>query len=189
MKKVVLIGDSIRMGYQSNVQKALTGLAEVWMPDINGGDSRNVLMHLNAWLETAQPDVVHINCGLHDVKTPFETRIPIVLLPEYRLNVHEILTRLTRVVPVVLWATTTPVNTVWHHAVKEFDRFEEDVLDYNSAAQAVARSLEVPVNDLYNTVMTAGRDQLLLPDGVHFTAEGYRLLAAQVAAVLLPYMS
>ena len=188
MKKVIMIGDSIRMGYQSYVQKALADLAEVWTPEINGGDSRNVLAHLNTWLEIAQPDIVHIYCGLHDLKTPFDTGVPAVPIPEYRLNVQAILNQLIQVVPHVLWATTTPVNTHWHHAIKGFDRFEDDVVDYNRSVHAIARTLEVPVNDLYKTVMTAGRDQLLLPDGVHFTAEGYALLAEQVTAMIMPFV-
>ena len=185
MKKVVLIGDSIRMGYQSQVQTNLGGLADVWGPEMNGGDSRNVLANLDAWLETSQPDVVHINCGLHDLKTPFDTGVATVPLAEYRQNVQTILTQISRVVPIVLWATTTPVNTAWHHAAKEFDRFENDITNYNSAAVTVAHTLAVPVNDLYKTVMTAGRDDLLFTDGVHFTAEGYTLLAEKVAAIIL----
>jgi len=185
MKKVILIGDSICLGYQSLVQQALTGYAEVWTPEINGGDSRNILEHLKVWVQTSQPDVVHINCGLHDLKKPFDTGLLAVPISEYSLNVHTILNQLRQSVPLVLWATTTPVNTGWHHERKGFDRFEDDVVSYNDAAKTVTRILKVPVNDLYSAVMTAGRDRLLLPDGVHFTAGGYALLGEQVAAMLL----
>ena len=34
---VVLIGDSIRMGYQPFVTEALAGEAEIWAPEENGG--------------------------------------------------------------------------------------------------------------------------------------------------------
>jgi len=46
MKRAVLIGDSIRKGYQATVGTTLAGAAEVWGPDQNGGTSRNVLAHL-----------------------------------------------------------------------------------------------------------------------------------------------
>jgi lysophospholipase L1-like esterase len=81
---------------------------------------------------------------------------------------------------------TTPVNFQQHHAVKEFDRFEEDVQAYNLAAQKVTDALKIQVNNLYALVVNAGCDSLLLPDGVHFTANGYALLAKQVCDSLQP---
>ena len=75
---VVLIGDSIRMGYQDHVVSQLAGRAEVWAPEENGGDSRNVLAHLDQWVFVRQPDLVHVNCGLHDLKRAFgaESAVP-----------------------------------------------------------------------------------------------------------------
>ena len=34
----------------------------------NGGDSANVLAHVDEWVLRQKPDVVHLNCGLHDLK-------------------------------------------------------------------------------------------------------------------------
>ena len=50
MKKVILVGDSIRMGYQASVVKELEGVAEVWGPEQNGGNSANILAHLDEWV-------------------------------------------------------------------------------------------------------------------------------------------
>ncbi|HEY66459.1 MAG TPA: hypothetical protein G4O02_18060 [Caldilineae bacterium] len=44
---VVLIGDSIRMGYEPFVWEMLQGVADVWGPEENGGTSQNVLDHLH----------------------------------------------------------------------------------------------------------------------------------------------
>ena len=92
---VVLIGDSIRMGYQDHVVSQLAGRAEVWSPEENGGDSRNVLAHLDQWVFSRQPGLVHVNCGLHDLKRAFgaESAVP---LDEYEGNVRQILQRLQR---------------------------------------------------------------------------------------------
>src|SRR5438270_696217 len=68
--KVVLIGDSIRLGYAPGVAARLAGKAVVVSPPDNGGDSGNVLAHLDEWVVREQPDVVHLNCGLHDLKRP-----------------------------------------------------------------------------------------------------------------------
>ena len=63
---------------------------------------------------------------------------------------------------------------------------EEEVAAYNAAAVRVAGELGVPVNDLHAVIMAAGRDELLTQDGVHFTAEGSRLLGKAVAATVTP---
>ena len=106
---VVLIGDSIRMGYQDHVVSQLAGRAEVWAPEPNGGDSRNVLAHLDQWALARQPNLVHVNCGLHDLKRAFGAESE-VSLAEYERNVRQILQRLQRELNgAVVWATTTPV--------------------------------------------------------------------------------
>ena len=101
---IVLIGDSIRMGYQDHVASQLAGRAEVWVPKENGGDSRNVFAHLDQWVFSRQPDLVHVNCGLHDLKRAFgaESAVP---LAEYGRNVRQILQRLQRELDgAVVWA-------------------------------------------------------------------------------------
>ena len=183
-KKVALIGDSIRMGYQPFVKNILHNKVDIWGPSINGGDSRNILVHLSEWLVTAKPDIIHINCGLHDIKTPFNATLPSVLISEYQQNISTILHQLLAKVPCVIWATTTPVNSEWHHRTKGFDRFESDVIAYNIAAQEEARALSVPINDLYQIVMDTGLTRVLHTDGVHFNLDGYRLLADSVVKSL-----
>ena len=82
---VVLIGDSIRMGYQDTVRQELQDIAEVWMPDQNGGNSENMLNHMDEWILDRTPDVVHLNCGLHDIKKEFggaESVIPVAAYEE-----------------------------------------------------------------------------------------------------------
>ncbi|MBT6147560.1 MAG: SGNH/GDSL hydrolase family protein, partial [Gemmatimonadetes bacterium] len=85
MKNVTLIGDSIRMGYQQFVEEALKDVARIWGPEINGGDSNNVRTHLPKWLETAA-DVIHLNCGLHDIKKDYDSGQPQVGVETYREN-------------------------------------------------------------------------------------------------------
>ena len=186
---VVLIGDSIRMGYQDYVVSELSGRAEVWVPEENGGDSRNVLAHLDQWVLARQPDLVHVNCGLHDLKRAFgaESAVP---LAEYERNVRQILQRLQRELNgAVVWATTTPVDENWHHQNKGFDRLEADVEAYNAAARAVAVDLEVPIDDLFDVVEGEGKAQLLTQDGVHFTEEGSQLLGRVVAGCVWGHLS
>lgn len=182
MRKAVLIGDSIRAGYQDTVREQLRGAVEIWEPAENGGNSRNVLAHLDAWAISRSPDVIHINCGLHDLRRQFGQDDPAVPLQEYGENVRAILTRLqSETDATVLWASTTPVNEVWHHNKKRFDRFEADVDAYNAAARGIACELGIQINDLFSVVRKVGRDNLLQPDGVHFIPAGCALLGKHVA--------
>ena len=190
MTEVILIGDSIRMGYEDCVRRELEGRAQVWSPEENGGTSANVLRHLEEWVLSRPADVVHVNCGLHDIVKPFDSGEPETSLEEYSANVRAILSRAQAEADCALvWASTTPVNEDWHHRHKGFDRFEEDVRAYNRAASAVTDELGLPQNDLYSVISQAGRDRLLTGDGVHFTDEGCALLGTAVAGFLAPLLT
>ena len=182
MKTAILLGDSIRIGYQEKVREQLADRTAVWTPAEHSGTSERILEHLDEWVISRCPDVVHINCGLHDIRTDFGHDVAAVPLSRYRDNVRSILTRLqAESDATVVWALTTPVNQERHHTTKGFDRFEADVVAYNAAASGICRELRVRVNDLFSQIESAGRDDLLLPDGVHFKPEGYALLGGAVA--------
>jgi lysophospholipase L1-like esterase len=189
MKQVTLIGDSIRMGYQSVVQRALASRAEIWTPRENGETSDNLLAHLDEWILSRRPDIVHLNCGLHDLKTEFGASMAAVPLDEYRTNLEAIFRQIQeRTTATLIWASTTPVNESWHHKNKPFDRFEADIAAYNQAATEIAERFDVRINDLYQAVMDAGRDDYLVQDGVHFSPAGYELLGRAVADAIRPLL-
>ena len=190
MKSIILIGDSIRMGYQDTVKRLIGDQAEVWGPSENGGNSENVLSHLEEWILARRPDVVHINCGLHDMKRESGATECAVSLARYEKNIADILGRvLSGTSAHVVWASSTPVNQEWHHEKKDFDRFANDSLAYNEAASRTATALGVPINDLFSVVESAGRDELLQPDGVHYGERGYEMLGKAVADFVRPYVA
>ena len=177
-------------GYEDAVRRELEGEARVWTPDQNGGTSANVLDHLDEWIVGRGADVVHLNCGLHDLAKSFESGEPRIPLEHYSANIRAVFDGVREAATsALIWATTTPVNEDWHHRNKDFDRLEDDVHTYNDAAAAVAVKCDVPVNDLYAVIDEAGRDRLLQPDGVHFGDEGCALLGAAVARFLRPYLA
>lgn len=184
MTRAILIGDSIRIGYQPHVKARLEGRAEVIAPDTNGGDSRKVLENLDPWVLQPEADLVHLNCGLHDLRlTEDGYQVP---LEQYVHNLHEIVDRiLAESGKELIWATTTPVIDERHQRVKQFERHEKDVRRYNEGALAVMSSHGVPINDLHEVARQDGVAHLLRPDGVHFTEEGYRILARAVASNIL----
>ncbi|MEX0777464.1 MAG: GDSL-type esterase/lipase family protein [Phycisphaeraceae bacterium] len=188
-KNVILIGDSIRMGYQPVVTELLSGSATVWGPSDNCFTTRHTLERLDEWVIQRRPVVVHWNNGLHDLaKDPPQRDQSRVSLDEYVTNLRKMLKRMRDAGAVVIWATITPVNQDNHQRNKPFVRLEADVSFYNSAALALMREEKVPVDDLHDVITQAGRDELLLEDGVHYTPEGYRLLGQAVAAAIRPWL-
>ena len=180
--KVTLIGDSISANYAPVVVDLLSGTAEVNRPQAAGGTSGYILAMLEEWCVKSAADVVHLNCGLHDIVRlygPHKNRIP---LAAYRENVRTILDTLVEFTSAkIIWATTTPVNEATYLAHRGLVCSEDDIAAYNQVSVALASELGVPVNDLHAAVMAAGRDALLGEDGIHYTEAGYRLLGQEVA--------
>ena len=185
MLKVTLIGDSISGGYAPVVADRLEGTAEVNRPQAAGGTSGYILAMLEEWCVKDPADVIHLNCGLHDIVClygPHRNRIPITA---YRENVRTILDTLVEFTDAeIIWATTTPVNEQAYLDRRGLVCKEDDVVAYNQASVAAASELGVTVNDLHAAVMAAGRDALLRDDGIHYTEAGYRLLGQKVAEAI-----
>ena len=185
MKRIVCIGDSIRMGYAPTVARELSGWGEVLgIGDTQGGHTRNVLEHLREWALDVDPDIVHVNAGLHDMaRDPGADPVHRVPLEEYGVNLRQIFTILRgETGGIVLFALTTPVDLARQEAVDyPCYRTEEDVIAYNAAARAAAAACDIPVLDLYQVVVDHGAAQLLGEDGVHFTDEGAAVLGEAVA--------
>ena len=185
MEEVILIGDSIRMGYQAFVQKELQGWAQVWGPEENGRTSENVLNHLKEWVLSKRAGIIHVNAGLHGLRRAMDATENAIPLEGYRHNVELVLrTILDETGARLIWATTTPVNSKLQRESKESYRLEADVAAYNEAATEVCERLGVEINDLFQVISESGRDRLLTEDGVHFTDEGYALLGKAVAGFI-----
>lgn len=185
MKKVVLIGDSIRMGYQPTVESELAGTTQIVSPPENCSDTGKIILNLDEWVITQKPDLVHINAGLHDLKRFRDADGPLHTIEQYETNLREILSRVKAdTAAQIIWATTTPVNEKVHSEVKGFERMEADVDRYNAAALKIVREMDLPVNDLFSFVTTKGRDEMLRPDGVHFRPEAYEVIGNEVASVI-----
>src|SRR5262245_27607904 len=190
LPKVVLIGDSIRLGYAPVVATSLAGRAVVMSPEPNGGDSANVLANLEAWVVRENPDVVHLNCGLHDLKVSKKTKQHQIEITQYENNLRDIVARIQKETRAALvFASTTPILDERHsRRGADFDRFEADVARYNAVATRVMKEAGVPVHDLHWVIEkegSSGAAGLMLPDGTHYNEAGYIRLGEAVADCLL----
>src|SRR4051794_7969679 len=189
LPKVALVGDSIRMRYAPLVAERLAGKAIVVSPKANGGDSANVLKHLDEWVIRERPDVVHFNCGIHDTKKSKATGKFQVPPEAYEANLRAIVGRIRAETKAkVLFATTTPVlddRAAAARAKAEYELLEASAEQYNRIARKVMDELGVPVDDLRAALGPPDSwPRLLGGDGIHFQPEGYERLAAGVAAFL-----
>ncbi len=96
------------------------------------------------------PDLLLLNCGLHDIKTDPVTGTRQVPLAQYRENLHAILAIIhTRDIR-LCWVRTTPVEDERHNTrVAEFHRFNRDVEEYNAAAMRSWVSRRPPARSLW----------------------------------------
>jgi len=194
MKKVVLIGDSIRMGYQATVRKELDGLADVWSPEPNCQHTVNVLLNFTEWVVKNQPDILHIAAGGWDVRNVLRG-VPgnIVPLKHYQENVARLLALSKQVAKdKVIWALITPMNIKQnfdHHAATGHPaRTEGDIERYNAAAIEECHKAGVEINDLYHFVETHHPENIRDKDGVHYSEEGYALMGKHVAGIIKKYL-
>lgn len=176
LPRVLLIGDSISIGYTAAVRDLLKGKANVHRNAGNGGPTTNGLGHLKQWLGDGRWDVIHLNWGLHDLK--FMTDGKRQVSPEaYEQNLRELVRQLKATGARLIWATTTPVPEGGLNPPRK----NEDVVAYNAIARKIMEENKIVVDDLY-TFALPRLSEIQLPANVHFTPQGSQVLAKQVAA-------
>lgn len=179
LPRVLIIGDSISMGYTLPVRELLAGKANVHRPPTNCSSTGNGLNHLKSWLADQKWDVIHFNFGLHDAKLPPEG-IRHSPPDAYEKNLRELVRQMQATGARLIFATTTPVpNNGVISPTRRFGSIES----YNTAALKVMKEAGVAVNDL-NGFIAPQVAALQKPNDVHFTEEGSARLARQVAAAL-----
>lgn len=188
LPRVMLIGDSISVGYTDGVREELAGKANVYRVQGNAGPSSSGVQQVDKWIAsgTGRWDVIHFNFGLHDVKLgtggkdnrPYPTadshQVPAA---DYERNLREIVTKLKRTGAALIWCSTTPIP----QGKLNPPRQPGDEVTYNQIAQKVMTENGVVINDLH-AVALSQQPGIQLPANVHFTKEGSAVLAKHVAA-------
>jgi lysophospholipase L1-like esterase len=185
LPRVLLIGDSISIGYTLPVRARLAGRANVHRLVENGGSTGYGLERIDAWLGQGPWAVIHFNFGLHDLKyldaagnyvTP-DRGTQLVPVAEYEQNLRTLVHRLQRTGAKLIFATTTPIPAGTPGRVAGSET------PYNAAALRVMREAGVAVDDL-QACAQARQAVIQLPHNVHFTPAGYDELAACVTSSL-----
>jgi acyl-CoA thioesterase-1 len=189
--RVLILGDSISIGYTPFVQKRMADEAVVRRP-MRGERAENCqgttygVKHVDRWLKIdgGRWDVIHFNFGLHDIKRvdpqtgqasndandPRQAE-----LETYEKQLREIVRALKASGATLVFATTTP----YPEGVSP----RRDVADaerYNAVARRIMKEHGVGINDLYGFAKPR-LEEIQRPKNVHFTPAGSEALAAEVA--------
>ena len=209
MKNLLLLGDSIRMGYDSFVQEKLAGRMNVYYSEDNGRFAQYTLRTLENWktqLSLPEIDVVHWNNGLWDalhlnanpggsdgeaegetispenVPAKFQfDKDPLTPPDMYRYMLGRVRNRIHQLFPkaVIIFATTTPV--IEEQANWAY-RSNAELESYNRIARELLRPQGVRINELGK--FAAEKCQDLHRDWVHYNDEGSSLLADEIIGFL-----
>jgi hypothetical protein len=188
--RALIIGDSISIGYTPEVQRRLKDRVTVKRHRGNAQHTGTGLRMLDTWLGTEKWDVIHFNWGLWDLcYRDLETKsrlnrdkvngVLTTSLEQYETNLEELVLRLKKTGAKLIWAHTTVVPD------NDVGRFAGDDKKYNAAAARIMRKHGVAINDLNALTRGFPADLFQGPGDVHFTREGYRRIAGQVAESIL----
>jgi lysophospholipase L1-like esterase len=191
LPNVLIIGDSISIGYTPFVKKDLEGIANVYRPLFENGKNENCqgttygLQNIDKWIGMKKWDLIHFNFGLHDLKhvdpvtgknsdnpkDPYQAD-----RKEYKKNLSEIVKKLKDTDAILIFATTTPYPDNLKGSMRDPGLSKK----YNKVAIKVMKKNNILINDLYGFVLPKMED-LQIPQNVHFTETGSETIGKEVA--------
>ena len=174
MKKVVLLGDSIRIQYGAKVPDYLGADYEVWQPEENCRFAKHTLRMLFDYAEQLNgADIIHWNNGLWDTCDLFGEGRSFSSVEEYVENMVRIASLLKRYTDKIIFATITPITTNPHNT-------NENIAYFNACVVPKLAAMGITINDLYTTVMS-DLEHNICDDGIHLSEAAIDVCAHQVA--------
>jgi lysophospholipase L1-like esterase len=178
LPRVLLIGDSISIGYTARVRKLLADKANVHRPKTNCRWSAFGDENVEEWVGDGKWDVIHFNFGLWDwYGWKQETKAT----PEsYAANLNSIVNKLKKSKAKLIFGMTTP-PCIGKERSANIVVSETQAKQFNDEARKVMKAQGVQVNDLYAAIGDARPQYQLAEIDVHYNDAGKDLLAAHVA--------
>ncbi len=190
LPRVLIIGDSISIGYTEPARRELQGIADVFRPPVNCQHTGYGLAHLKSWMGTGAWDVIHFNFGIWDThlldsqgnllsgaiadEYPSANGVRVRHSPEqYEANLTKLVEMLKATGAKLIWASTTPIMK------RTGERFEA-IPTFNRIAAELMQAQGIAINDLYEFVLPRVQ-AWQSPDQCHFNAEGNEQLGRRVA--------
>jgi acyl-CoA thioesterase-1 len=185
---VLIIGDSISIGYTLPTRALLQGKVNLHRIPTNGGPTTRGLAEIEKWLKNRKWDLIHFNWGLHDLKymgkdgtnlVPKEKGgVVQVPLADYEKNLEKLVVRMKKSAKQLVWRNTTPIPA------GSKARYVGDSVMYNQAAARVMKRHKIPTLDLFTPSKKNMKDWMKKAD-VHYYPHGSQALAEIVAKDIL----
>lgn len=192
MKNILLLGDSIRQGYQEYVKINLSQMANVFYPNDNGRFCQFTLRYLHEWIGALskhgeiQFDIIHFNCGLWDILRLSNEDEPFTGKIQYAELLRRIVKRIQFLCPearIIFALTTKVIEPGFEPGITIGERRNADIKRYNEIAREVFESMNIEVDDLWTV-----SDELpeeAHSDMVHFETDmGIEALGSHVVKCL-----
>ena len=178
MKKLVLLGDSIRLiGYGARLAELLSDEYETWQPEDNcRWADYTYRMLSDKEKEIAGADVIHWNNGHWDICDLFGDG-SFTSIDRYIAAMKRVAERLLKITDKVIFSTTPAVSPLLHY------ENNERISEYNAAIVPVLAEMGIIINDLYSVVLP-NVDTYIKEDRIHLTEAGSEACAKQIASVI-----
>jgi lysophospholipase L1-like esterase len=200
LPNVLILGDSISIGYTPFVQDLLKGRANVFRPMLENGKPENCagttkgVENVERWLNSSgntgvtnsesRWDIIHFNFGLHDIKhvdpvTGENSQNPKhpqqANRRQYKKNMEIIVEKLKATGAKLIFATTTPYPNVVEGPLRKPGMPQK----YNRVAVKIMNKNGILINNLH-AFMVPRLAELQRPNNVHFMEDGSRAMARKV---------
>lgn len=169
--RVLLIGDSIVMGYGPNAAELLKDQVSLaWAGTSRFPEDPVYLEEIKLVLRTTRFDAIHFNNGLHGWDYS-EAR--------YATHLERMVRELMAYSPDSKWmlATSTPMRV--REQVEQLDDRNERVIERNCLMNDLAQKLNLPLTDLYAAMVD--HPEYYVSDGVHYNESGQKAQGKVVA--------
>ncbi|PZX56850.1 lysophospholipase L1-like esterase [Algoriphagus ratkowskyi] len=187
---ILIIGDSISIGYTPFVKKHFEGKAIITHNPGNAQHTGTGLDKIEEWLGDEDWDIIQFNWGLWDLAyrhpdaKAYGNRDKIngtvtYSVAEYAANLDSLITSIkSKTDAKLIFVTTSYVPG------EEAGRITSDVKNYNKAAKLVMKKHGVEVNDIYKKSVKIHQKYGVGNDDVHYTADGYEKLSKLISSYL-----
>tara|TARA_B110000037_G_scaffold159456_1_gene179927 strand:- start:2094 stop:2762 length:669 start_codon:yes stop_codon:yes gene_type:complete len=188
--KILIIGDSISIGYTPFVKNHFSDSAIVKHNPGNAQHTATGLKKIQEWIGDEDWDIIQFNWGLWDLcyrdpnskvqgsRDKINGKITFSL-EDYERNIERIVKSIQEVSNAQLIFVTT--SYVPEH---EAGRFLKDAQKYNKVAKRIMKKYNVTVNDIYKKSKAIHKEFGKGTDDVHYIEKGYEKLGVEISIFL-----
>lgn len=191
LPKILIIGDSISIGYTPFVQEKLDSKALVFHNAGNAQHTGTGIKKIEEWIGDENWDVIQFNWGLWDLcyrhpnskvqgnRDKVNGTITYTL-EDYASNLDSLVRILkSKTDAKLIFVTTSYVPE------NEAGRFQRDAKQYNKAAKKIMKKHSVIVNDIYKKSREIHQEFGKGNDDVHYQNEGYQALGSIISEFIV----